>query len=140
MCADTPVLTAMLEELQEVSDWHILGAYLDVPKHVLDRINTEQSNVKSCKIEMLQYWLDNTETASWSDVAGALEQTNHLRLAARLRLKYWRMPLGTIPDGVCVCVCVCVHACVCVCACMRVCVCVCVRACVHVCVRVCVLT
>ena len=119
LCADTSVLTAMLEELQEVADWRRLGTCLEVPKHVLDRINTEQSNVKSCKLEMLQYWLDNTETASWSYVAEALEQTNHLRLAARLRLKYWRMPLGTIPDGVCACVRVCVCVCVCMCVCLH---------------------
>ena len=114
LCADTPILTVLLEELQEVTDWRMLGAYLDVPDHVLDMINTEQSSVKGCKVEILQYWLDNTKSASWRDLATALERTNHLRLAVRLRLKYWRMPLSTVPDGVCVCVCV--YVCMCVCA------------------------
>ena len=75
---------------------------------------------------MLQYWLDTTMTASWKDIARALEQLNMLSLAARLKLKYLRTSPATTPDGVCVCVCAC---CVCV-----VCVCVCVCVCVYVCV------
>ena len=59
-----------MEELKEVTDWHMLGVdFLNVPKHVLDRINTEQSSVEHCKLEMLHYWLDNTMTASWNDIA-----------------------------------------------------------------------
>ena len=53
----------LLEDLKEVIDWRLLGAYLNVPKHMLDRINTEQSSVEHCKLEMLQYWLDTTMTA-----------------------------------------------------------------------------
>ena len=79
----------------------MLGAYLNVPKHELDRINTEQSSVEHCKLEMLQYWVDTTMTASWKDIARALEQINLLKLAARLKLKYLRTSPATMADGVC---------------------------------------
>ena len=119
LCVDTPLLTVavLLEELKEATDWRLLGAYLNVPKHVLDKINTEQSSVEYRKMEMLQYWLNNTTTASWSDVPRALEQISMSALAERLKLKYLKTsPTTTTTDGmyvfvyVCVCVCVCVFA------------------------------
>ena len=60
ICVDTPILTLeiLLKELKEVTDWRLFGAYLIVPKHILDRINIEQSSVEHCKMEMLQYWLN----------------------------------------------------------------------------------
>ena len=91
-----------MEELKEVTDWRMLGAYLNVPKHVLDKINTEQSSVEHCKLEMLQHWLDTTMTASWNDIARALEHINQLKLAAKLKLKYLRTSPTTTHDGVCV--------------------------------------
>ena len=101
-----------MKELNEVTDWRMLGAYLDVPVHVLDKINIEHDGVvEHCKMYMLQYWLNTTMTASWNDVARALEYLNMLTLAARLKLKYLRTSLATAADGVCVCVCVCASMC-----------------------------
>ena len=112
MCADTPILTVtvLLEELQQVDDWYMLGAYLNVPVHEMNKISVEHKGVERCKLYLLQFWLNTTMTASWRDVARAVEQLNLLTLAARLKSKYlWIAP------GECVCVCVCV--CLCVCAC-----------------------
>ena len=89
----------LLEELKEVTNWYILGAYLNVPVHELDKIEKKinpQDGVERCKLEVLQYWLNTTITASWKDIARALEQLNMLTLAARLKSKY----LWT--SGVCV--------------------------------------
>ena len=121
LCVDTPLLTVavLLEELQEVDNWFILGTYLNVPVHQLNKIQSThaQDGVERCKLEMLQYWLDTTMTASIKDIARALEHLNMLTLAARLKLKYLRTSPTTIPDGVCVCACVC---CVCVYVCVGV--------------------
>ena len=114
--ADTSLLTVslLLEELKEVTDWYILGAYLNVPVHELKKINP-QDGVERCKLEVLQFWLNTTITASWKDIARALEQLNMLKLAARLKSQYlWTS------GGVCVCVCVFVFTCVCVRVCMHV--------------------
>ena len=127
LCVDTPLLTVavLLEELKEVDDWYMLGAYLNVPVRELKKLKSAyaQDGVERCKLEMLQYWLDTTMTASWKDIARALEQLNMLTLAARLKLKHLRTSPATTPEGVCVCVHVCthVHVRVCMCACMYVC-------------------
>ena len=136
LCVDTPLLTVavLLEELKEVDDWYMLGAYLNVPVCELKKIKAThtQDGVERCKLEMLQYWLDTTMTLSWKDIARALEQLNMLKLAARLKLNYLRTSPATTTTGVRVCLCV--HACMLVCVCMCVCVCVCVCACVCVCI------
>ena len=110
---DTPLLTVsvLLEELQEVDDWYMLGAYLNVPVRELKKIKAThtQDGADRCKLEMLQYWLDTTMTASWKNIARALERLNMLTLAARLKLNYLRTSPATTPEGVCLCVCVCVH-------------------------------
>ena len=88
LCLDTPLLTVavLLEELQEVDNWFMLGAYLNVPVSQLNKIQSThaQDGVERCKLEMLQYWLDTTMTASWKDIARSLEHLNMLSLAARL--------------------------------------------------------
>ena len=125
-----PPAAILVVELKEVDDWYMLGAYLNVPVRELKKIKSTyaQDGVERCKLEMLQFWLDTTMTASWRDIARALEQLNMLTLAVRLKLKYLRTSPATMPRGVCVCVCarvcVCVRVCVvCMCVCLCVCVC-----------------
>ena len=98
---DTQLLTVqnLLEELKEVDDWYLLGAYLGVPVYKLNEIQSEQRRVERCKLNMLQYWLNTTMTASWRDIARAVEQMNRLTLAANLKRKYlWGPPT---PEGIC---------------------------------------
>ena len=80
----------LLVELKEVDDWYSLGAYLRVRVSKLREIKTSnsQGGVQLCKIEMFQYWLDSTPTASWEDVISALKQVDNLVLADRLTSKY----------------------------------------------------
>ena len=101
--ADTSLLTVslLLEELKEVTDWYMLGAYLNVPVHELKKINP-QDGVERCKLEVLQFWLNTTISASWQHIARALELLDMLTLAARLKSKY------LCTSGVCLCVCACV--------------------------------
>ena len=90
--ADTQLLTvqSLLEELKEVDDWYLFGAYLGVPVYKLKKIQStsEHRGVERCKLDMLQYWLNTTMTASWKDIARALEQLDKLTLAAKLKRKY----------------------------------------------------
>ena len=92
-------MSVLLEELREVDHWFILGVYLNVPVNQLNKIESThtQDGVERCKLEMLQYWLNTTMTASWKDVTRALEQLDMLTLAAKVKSKYLWMP------GVCVC-------------------------------------
>ena len=90
-------MSVLLEELKEVTDWYILGAYLNVPVYALGKVQSTHTHdgVERCKLEMLQYWLNTTMTASWKDVVRALEKLNMLTLAESLKSKY----LSTLSRG-----------------------------------------
>ena len=50
-------MAVLLEELQEVIDWRMLGAYLNVPVHVLNKINIEHDGVvEHCKMFFYFYF------------------------------------------------------------------------------------
>lgn len=85
--ADTSPLTIplLLEKLKEVTDWYMLGAYLDVPVHELKKIEQSQNGVERCKLEVLQYWLANAKTPLWKKIVKALEQLNMVALARKLK-------------------------------------------------------
>ena len=80
----------MLAELNEVDDWFTFGVALGVTVRKLREIqaSNSQGGVRRWKIDMFQSWLDSTPTASWEDIIKALEQVDHVALAARLRSKY----------------------------------------------------
>ena len=84
-----PTLQRLLEELKDVDNWFLLGIFLGVPVKQLQKIESlHRGETERCKIDMLQYWLDNNVTASWKDVVRALEQTNQLVLAETVKHKY----------------------------------------------------
>ena len=102
MCAGVsiPTFQRLLEELNDVDNWFLFGAFLGVPVKQLQKIeSSHRGEVERCKIEMLQYWLDNNVNASWKDVVRALEQTNQLVLAETVKHKY--LLSTTVDQGEC---------------------------------------
>ena len=91
-----PTVQLLLEELRQVDDWYPLGVTLGVPTQKLRDIQTSnsQGGIQRWSIDMFQYWLKSTPTASWKDVISALEQLEHLTLAARLKAKYMNCTSG----------------------------------------------
>ena len=92
-----PTLQLLLEALKDFDDWFVFGAFLGVPVKQLRKI--ESSHLRGdfldrCKIDMLQYWLDNNVNASWKDVARALEQIDQLVLATAVKHKYLLLTAG----------------------------------------------
>ena len=87
-----PTLQRLLEELKDVDNWFVFGIFLGVPEKQLQKIESthrgEIAWIERCKIDMLQYWLDNNVTASWKDVVQALKQTDQLVLAETVKQKY----------------------------------------------------
>ena len=92
ICADNnslPTLQRLLEELKDANNWFVLGIFLGVPVKQLQKIESlHRGELERCKIDMLQYWLDNDVNASWKNVVRALEQTNQLVLAETVKHKY----------------------------------------------------
>ena len=89
ICTDIPPLTVqqLLKQLHEVNDWYSLGVVLGVPVERLQEIqaSNSQGGVWHWKINMFQFWLNSTLNASWEDVISALEEIDHVALAARLK-------------------------------------------------------
>ena len=54
--------------------WKNIGTLLDIPKHVLNRIQSDEDGVKSCLREMLSEWLDQVDPPPrWKDLADAVD-------------------------------------------------------------------
>ena len=47
-----------------------------------------QRELERCKLDMLQYWLDNKLDPKWNEVILALEETDQLALAAQIKHEY----------------------------------------------------
>ena len=86
----TPTIHQLTEELAGMNDWYSLGVALLVPVGKLKEIITScpQEGTARWRIDLLQYWLESTPTASWSDIIAALEKIGHHTLSTRLRSKY----------------------------------------------------
>ena len=87
---DDPKLKDLVYELKEV-DWKQLGIQLNVPRHILRNIDRENPGNESRKLsEVLQYWMDNAESAtSWEMILVALQRIGgHKNIITSIRSKY----------------------------------------------------
>ena len=89
-CIGTPTLQQLLKVLKQLENWFVFGVTLGVPVPQLKKIEASysQRELERCKIDMLQYWLDNNVLPLWNEVALALEQTDQLALAAQVKHDY----------------------------------------------------
>ena len=85
-----PTIYQLTEELVEINDWYSLGVALMVPLSKLEEIqkSTPQEGIQRWRINLLQYWLNSTPSASWRNIVAALEKIGHHTLSAQLRDKY----------------------------------------------------
>lgn len=70
--------------LREVVDWREPLLYLGMPKHVADTIELDHKGVARQKMEAISWWLQNSPTASWKELADALWMTDNRVLARQL--------------------------------------------------------
>lgn len=95
-CLGPPSLINMISELHTVVDWFHLGLNLEVPKHELLKIEADFSGSYSgkterCKIEMLNWWLKNTEQKTWLDIVRALVRIQMTGLAQKIAERYGQL-------------------------------------------------
>ena len=84
-----PTLLQLLDELEKLDNWFMFGTRLGVPVNQLRKIeSSHQLSIDRCKVDMLQYCLDNRVDISWVKIAETLEKTDQLALAAKIRQKY----------------------------------------------------
>lgn len=102
-----PTLQLVLKVLKDIDNWFVFGVKLGVLVKQFKKIKSshlEGDLLERCKIDMLQYWLDNSLSAlSWKDIVQALEETDQLVLAATAKHKYLLLTAGDCikRDGAC---------------------------------------
>ena len=91
-------MNSLSEELKNVYDWYVFGVALGIPVSELDCIKVQQpyDKVESWKKSMYSVWLRANADASWKKVVQALEQTNNLDLAARVKKLMNKVSLSCI--------------------------------------------
>ena len=80
-------LIDLLEASTKVTDWYTLGVYLKMPSEVLQDIERRLSRegLKRCKIELFNSWMNRYPSASWAEIAQALEKCDENTTADQIR-------------------------------------------------------
>ena len=74
---------------------------LGVPVSQLKKIELDhQKDSDRCKLELLQYWLDNNLVPTWNEIVQALEKTDQLALAAQIKHDYLLSSAVSEEEGV----------------------------------------
>ena len=79
-------------ELTTITNWYLLGLYLNLQTHDLSKIQQDHAHHGNDRqmLEMLALWLRRTPNATWEDVVSALKQMEENRVAENIRQKYLR--------------------------------------------------
>ena len=79
----------LVQELEEVHNWFVLGLYLGVRYDELIMIERTHSNLLRCKIEVLWGWLRKLgHKCTWRRVVEVLIQMGETAVADTIKLKY----------------------------------------------------
>ena len=90
--AKPTVLKDVVTVLTDFPGWYTLGVGLEVPKTTLDTIHANYCDginaVERCKIEMVDWWLNNAKNPTWAALVAALKAIGKTGLAKRIAKKY----------------------------------------------------
>ena len=90
-------LSDLLRAIDSVSDWFLLGVYLQVSPNKLQEIEKQHNKDASrCKVEMLSLWLQGECTPSWKLLAEALDHMKMCAIAKAIREQH-----GILGNNVC---------------------------------------
>ena len=80
---------------------------LGVPVSQLKKIELDhQKDSDRCKLELLQYWLNNTLDPTWNAIVQALEKTDQLALAAQIKHDHLLLTKGILCRDIIIIVCI----------------------------------
>ena len=84
-----PTLKTLLEESRSVTNWEEVGILLDLEYSDIKTIeHDKQQDLRRCKIEMFNKWLEQEENPTWEKYCKALESACYVVLAKELHEKY----------------------------------------------------
>jgi len=78
----------LFSALRDVSDWYQLGIILGILPAKLRKIEENYRGNDRRKTETLDTWLQQTPSASWSDVVSALQQMGENTVAESVQQQY----------------------------------------------------
>ena len=68
--------------------WKTIGIILRIPKHVLDKVQSDEEGINNCLQEMLSQWLKQVDPApTWKDLANAVDVVDQKK-AKEIREQY----------------------------------------------------
>ena len=88
------VLSKVLREIRDVSEWFHLGASLGLRVHTLETIHQAHADPESCKEVMIEKWLQGMDEVSqaggpsWQQLADVLEKLQYVRQAQKIKKDY----------------------------------------------------
>lgn len=80
-------LRDLVNELNSVTQWYLLGIYLGVQISTLEEIKKDYTTAKECRTQTLVEWQKHV-TPTWAAVVKALVEIERERLASTLAEKY----------------------------------------------------
>ena len=83
---DPVTVTSFLVELRQVTDWYMLGVYLELPPHELDKIRHifHSDGIERCKVALFELWTKTKPKCSWEELSGALEKCGNVALSVKI--------------------------------------------------------
>ena len=79
----------ILRILKKVVDWKSLGTELGIDLSKINEIkDNNREQVSECKRALIQFWLDSDTNCSWMMLADALESSDMIVLADKIRTEY----------------------------------------------------
>ena len=93
-------VTSFLVKLRLVTDWYMLGVYLELPPHELDKIRHlfHCDGIERCKVALFELWTRTKPKCSWKELSGALEKCGNVALSVKI-LEQHASVVGVECDG-----------------------------------------
>ena len=83
---DKITVPSLMTKLRQVTDWYMLGVYLELPSHELDKIRHQfhSDGVERCKAALFDLWTRSSLNVSWEVISSALRKCGETVLAERV--------------------------------------------------------
>lgn len=87
ICCPPKLKDVFGELLPLAAKWKNIGVLLDIPVHILDKIQSDEDGVDNCLREMLSQWQKLVDLPTWKDLADAVDKIDKQK-SKEIREKY----------------------------------------------------
>ena len=76
-----------MQDISEIVNWKQLGLRLGLSLPKLREIQANYHTVEECRMDMIDFWLINTEEPTWEKLIAAIEKLGCTHIALKMRAK-----------------------------------------------------